>query len=210
MALPRLTAVGLWLACLANFFPGLPQARAPQDAGPVTVLSGGNLLDGTGAPARTGIDIFLSGDRISSIVNSGEQRIPRGATVVDVRGKWVLPGLIDSHVHYESWMPELFLYHGVTSVFDLGNETKEILKQRESLHSGKARGPRLFVTGQSLQGPSPTGSPTGAERSPRNMIRSPEDARAQPPDPGVRRRRPASGDGVGTGVQRASANTMTE
>jgi len=142
----------------------------------LTVLSGGNLLDGTGAPVRSNVDIFLVDDQIEAIVNSGERAIPSGAITIDVREKWVIPGLIDSHVHYKPWMAELFLYHGVTSVFELGNTTEVALRQRETIRQGEAPGPRLFVTGEALRGAGASESGIGEGRR-RGILSSAEEVR---------------------------------
>ena len=44
--------------------------------------------------------IVISGSRIKTLGAAGKTRVPRGATVIDGRGKWVIPGLIDAHVHF--------------------------------------------------------------------------------------------------------------
>src|SRR5687767_6910803 len=65
---------------------------------------------------------FLIQDGIVKQVWSGDAAVqaPAGIQVVDAPGKFIIPGLIDSHVHYAWYEGELFLSHGVTSVFDLG------------------------------------------------------------------------------------------
>ena len=149
-------------------------ATSQSNAG-VTILVGGNLIDGTNAPVRKNVAIVIEQGRIKSIVDSGSVPRPPNATLVDVRDKWIVPGLIDSHTHYQPWMAELFLYHGVTSVFDLGNEMA-ILQQREAIRSGAVRGPRLFVTGQGLEGPV-SGPQMNAQL--RYTVKSAEEARAK-------------------------------
>jgi len=63
----------------------------------------------------------------------------------------LLPGLIDLHVHYDGWMPELFLAHGVTSIVDLASHDW-VFAQREGIAKGKIPGPRLFVSGFAFDG----------------------------------------------------------
>jgi len=163
----RLAQNAVFSLALLTFCSSPPGIEPVLNSQTVTILSGGNLLDGTGAPIRENVDIFLVEGRIEAIVDSGERPIPPNASVTDGRGKWILPGLIDSHVHYRAWMPELFLYHGVTSVFDLGNETEWVLGQRDAIREKKVQGPRLFVTGRALRGPSPAAStgPAGSQRT---------------------------------------------
>lgn len=174
-----LKSIGLFLVCLSSPFALPAQTKGAESGAAVTVLYGGNLIDGTGAAVRTNVDIFIAGDRITDIVSSSERRIPGGSNVIDVRGKWIIPGLIDSHVHYDPWMADLFLYHGVTSVFDTGNETKAILEQREAIRSGRVKGPRLFVCGEALRGLPPVGSGAEGGETARDAIKSAEDARVR-------------------------------
>ena len=92
----RLTALALF-ALLA----GCAQDLRPI-AEPVTAIVGANVVhperDRTTAIERDRT-IIVSGNRIRSIEPSGGP-IPAGATVVDAKGKWVIPGLIDGHVHF--------------------------------------------------------------------------------------------------------------
>jgi len=100
--------------------------------------------------------IVLEDDRIKAIVPSGETWTPPAASErVDARGRFVIPGLIDGHVHLvhilfslqisaEELFP-LFLAHGVTSVRDTGDEitTQQKLADYAQLHPERA--PRVFL-----------------------------------------------------------------
>jgi imidazolonepropionase-like amidohydrolase len=77
-------------------FPSAPGEVAP--AGPL-LLRDVTLVDGTGAPARRGVDVLVSDGRIEAI---GEGLSHPGAHELPVRGQTVLPGLIDGHVHLAS------------------------------------------------------------------------------------------------------------
>ena len=74
---------------------------------------------------------------------------------MDITGRFVLPGLIDVHVHYFEWMGELFLAHGVTTVKDVGNDIAWIASTRDEVECGRAHGPRIFFTGNGLDIPPP-------------------------------------------------------
>ena len=106
-----------------------------------------NVRDGTLIP---GAVVVIEGDRIASVTPGGQP--PAGATVVDARGKYVLPGLIDAHVHYMDWAPELFLAHGVTTAIETGGSDWTLV-QRDGIAMGKIPGPRLFSGGGSIRGP---------------------------------------------------------
>ena len=60
--------------------------------------------------------------------------------MVDLDGRFVLPGLIDVHVHYFEWMGELFLAHGVTTVKDVGNDIAWIASTRDEIEAGTRQG----------------------------------------------------------------------
>ena len=88
-----------------------------------TLLRGGQIVDGSGAPARVG-DVLLDGERIAS-VGSIDAADRRAATVVDCSGLVVAPGFIDVHTHYDAqvfWDPDLTpsSWHGITTVV-MGN-----------------------------------------------------------------------------------------
>lgn len=80
----------------------LPLAAAAAPA-PITVINGATIVH----PSRTGAavveegaTIVISGDRIQFAGSGITLELPQGATIIDARGKWVIPGLIDSHVHF--------------------------------------------------------------------------------------------------------------
>jgi len=70
-----------------------------QTAGP-TVILGPTIIDGTGRSAIKNGAIVIDGGRIRDIGPRGNVRIPSGAKTIDARDKWVIPGLIDAHVHF--------------------------------------------------------------------------------------------------------------
>src|SRR5207244_8260006 len=110
------------------------------------LIQGATLIDGTGKPPIVDARILIEGNVIRQIWNGTEAapNMPPGTQVVDARGKFVIPGLIDSHVHYRPYMGEMFLAHGVTAVFDLGNPLAWQTAVKKGLNSGKIRGPRFY------------------------------------------------------------------
>ena len=63
----------------------------------VVLIKGGTLIDGTGAAATTGADVLIEGKTIKSVGKAIQA--PTNATIIDAKGKTVMPGLIDSHIH---------------------------------------------------------------------------------------------------------------
>jgi imidazolonepropionase-like amidohydrolase len=126
----------------------LPRA-ATESATATTAIMGGTLIDGRGGPPMPDAVIVLRGDRIVSVGPRGRIAIPRGATVIDARGRWVLPGMIDNHVHaggvtaLAEWTRA-----GVTTLVDNGSRiAPDELKRRAALQPGA---PRLFTSGPIL------------------------------------------------------------
>lgn len=138
--------------CLTASLPGVPPSGAAAEQ---IVLVGGTLIDGNGgAPVKDAL-VIIEGDRIVKVGIKGKTKYPSTAKVIDVTGKYVLPGLIDMHVHYDGWMGELFLAHGVTTVKDMGNDVEWISAMSTDIDRGKVSGPRLFYVGNGLDAPPP-------------------------------------------------------
>ncbi len=130
---------------------GAPVSRA-------LLIKGGTLIDGTGAPARPSTAVLVSGSTIKEVGPSDALAAAnKGATVIDATGKYVLPGLIDQHVHYVGWETAMYPYYGVTTVYDLGNLTEWIVAQRDDTNAGLIPGPRLYTPGNHLNGPAKSG-----------------------------------------------------
>jgi imidazolonepropionase-like amidohydrolase len=144
---------------------------------PIAIV-GGTLIDGSGrAAVEDTIVVFQSG-RIQEVGKRGEVAIPRGAQVIDAKGKTILPGLIDGHCHYWEWMGELYLAYGVTTCPDINNSPTEwILAQKEGIQKGKIRGPRLWISGHAIDGPRPQGMPEQRWQRGSVIVRTEEEAR---------------------------------
>lgn len=84
LASPRLAAQAAWLE---------PQPR------PVLVL-GGTLIDGSGSAPRHNDAILIVEGRIKLVGPDAEKKAPKDARLIDATDKWILPGLIDGHVHF--------------------------------------------------------------------------------------------------------------
>jgi imidazolonepropionase-like amidohydrolase len=149
-------------------------AVAPSPREPARlVISGATIIDGRGgAPLSDGAVIIEAG-RIGRVGPRSAVGIPAGARVLDATGKFLLPGLIDAHVHLEDvglsdvgelpapWSsPErirelarinarLDLAAGVTTVRDLGS-TDLVLRLRDEIDAGTLAGPRVIAAGRQL------------------------------------------------------------
>ncbi|MDX1499756.1 MAG: amidohydrolase family protein [Woeseiaceae bacterium] len=132
--LPR-TIVLCLLAGAAGF-------AVADDAG-LRVITGATIIDGVSDEALADHALVIEGNTISALLAPGEP-LPRGADVIELDGRFVIPGLIDSHVHWLDWMGELFINHGVTSVVALDN----LPRARREASQAAADVPRLYHSGR--------------------------------------------------------------
>jgi imidazolonepropionase-like amidohydrolase len=152
------TNVGI-LVVLTVITEAAAQARPEQREAPVA-LTHVTVIDGSGRPADPDMTVIIKGDRIATVGRSGAVKIPRDARVVDARGKWLIPGLWDMHVHVdgnERALP-LFVANGVTAVRDMGGsaENFELLKKwRTEIEARTRLGPHVFSAGVILDGSPP-------------------------------------------------------
>lgn len=116
------------------------------------VIEGGTLIDGNGGPPVRDALIVVRGNKIESVSPKGQARYPAASTVLRADGKYILPGLMDAHCHYDDWMPEFMLANGVTSIFEIGGGGGWGLAQREGVGRGKIPGPRIFLAVGSIAG----------------------------------------------------------
>lgn len=113
---------------------------------------GANVWDGTGAPPILDAVILVADGHIEAVGPEGTVRVPRGTQERRVDGKWIIPGLIDSHVHASDWTLTRFLTYGVTSVRNMGGNQRTMVALRDSVMSGLLAGPRLFLSGPIIDG----------------------------------------------------------
>lgn len=119
-----------------------------------TLLKNARLIDGIADQPQERMSILLDGERIAK-VERGDLPTPAGAQAIDLGGKTVLPGLIDTHVHatfMDSESLPLFLAAGVTTVRDVGAKLEKVKQLKSDLNSGKKLGPRMFILGPLLDG----------------------------------------------------------
>jgi imidazolonepropionase-like amidohydrolase len=158
------------LICAGVIALSLPSCVSHQDAD--LVITGVTLIDGTGAPPRTGTTILIHQSRIAEVVRDRDAVIPAEASVIDAAGKYVIPGLADMHVHFSLGAPlprqpgttetvlARKLYYGVTSILALGTSdawTESIRKLRVRRSAGELQAPYIYGTGGhlTLQGTHP-------------------------------------------------------
>ncbi len=143
----------------------LAVAVAPAYAETLAVVNG-TVIDGTGsAPLKRGVVLIKNG-RIAVVGSKREIAIPGGTELIDAKGKYVIPGLIDANLHlyinidaeslirYEDRYYEVILEvaqialkTGQTTVFDTWGPRAALVKARDAINSGEATGSRIFLAG---------------------------------------------------------------
>ncbi|HET9408391.1 MAG TPA: amidohydrolase family protein [Candidatus Sulfotelmatobacter sp.] len=123
-----------------------------------------NVIDTNGGPTQSDMTVIVRGEKIAEVAKSGKARVPAGAHVVDARGKYLIPGLRDMHVHtvFGDWLPRdekvtlpLFVANGITGVRDMGGDLDVLKVWRSQTASGTLLGPRMIIAGPMLDGPVP-------------------------------------------------------
>lgn len=140
------------LAAAASLAPLHAQERAATVA-----LTGVTVIDPSpDAAPLTNQTIIITDGVIRAIGPAGRTRVPRGAQVVNARGKFAIPGLWDMHVHFMNAgvtaLP-LLLAHGVTSVREMGGYIDSTRRWQERMAAGTLAGPRIVTPGPMLESP---------------------------------------------------------
>ena len=127
-------------------------------------ICGATVID-TYTGAKDKRDILIEGERIAEIAPVGSFDIPANIERVDARGRFVIPGLWDAHIHVTRWpeyderLPSLLTAYGITSVRDMGAPLDDILGFREKALQKTALAPRIWFAGPYLNS-SPLWTPT--------------------------------------------------
>jgi len=148
----------------------------------VIALEGATLIDGSGGePVRDALVLVQQG-HIQAVARVNEIPVPRGAQVVNLIGKTIIPGLIDAHAHVERWAAERYLAWGVTTVRDLGaTSTDSAIALKNDFDLGSVLGPRMLTSGAMIDGAPPTYATATAVRTAPEVRRA-VDLRADQPD----------------------------
>jgi cytosine/adenosine deaminase-related metal-dependent hydrolase len=157
----RVSAIGLLLV--------VPELAAQGTRGVVSgtrparlAIRNAMIIEGNGTPALGPFDILLEGNVIANVValdpvalRDGNARRPQADAEIDATGKYVMPGLINLHGHVQEerggkpqpleYNLKLWLASGITTVRDVGSNTRKTLELRESSAAGRVVSPRIVV-----------------------------------------------------------------
>lgn len=122
-------------------------------------ITGALLVDGRGGEPISDSIVLIENGRITAVGKQTEIKIPKGFGIIEARGKTLLPGLWDTHVHatQAEWFP-VSLAAGVTTVRDAANELEFIVPIRDAIKSERLKvAPRLLLAGYIDSGANPLG-----------------------------------------------------
>lgn len=135
----------------------LPPAVAsfvPMEEGQRVVYRGATLIDGTGAPPRPNMAVITNGERIEAVLTVAQLTDAHfaGAAIVDLSGRYLLPGLIDSHQHLATppnrrraaALMRRHVYGGVTALRIMADDLRSIAELAREARTGEIAAPDLY------------------------------------------------------------------
>jgi len=140
---------------------------APSPAAQAVAITGVTIIDVEHARALGPRTVLIEAGRIAAIATPRDARIPADALRVDGRGRFLIPGLVDMHVHLfntfshrtpNDWTFPLFIAQGVTAVREMNTNAAGIAvvdQWRREIGSGERIAPRILAAGIAVYGHSP-------------------------------------------------------
>ena len=137
-------------------------------------LYNANLIDGNNDQVRPETTVIINESRIIDIIDKKDTNIVAkhsfyknhiNATLIDLSGKFIIPGLFDTHAHvagvlensfnqtFSEEMLKQLLAYGVTTIRNPGGPTEQAVELKENAASGKITGPQVFTAGRLLNSP---------------------------------------------------------
>ena len=119
------------------------------------VLKGATIITSKGDEVLQNGDIVVTDNRITAVGRN--VNVPAGARTIDARGKFIVPGFVDTHAHWEfrthdvlepqNWSLIANLAYGVTAGLDVQTSTNDYFAYQDLVETGQSTGQRAFMTG---------------------------------------------------------------
>lgn len=131
-----------------------PAANKP--AARLLAIVGATVIDVNGKSHIADAVVVIEGNKIKSVGPRAKVKVPSGAEIIDATGKYLIPGVIDTHTHSaydgkDSWLSSRFLATGITTVLDTGS-LPPVYELKRRIASGDLQGPRMLVCGPMISG----------------------------------------------------------
>ena len=119
-------------------------------------MKGGRIITMKGGEVIENGDLLITNNRIAALGASGSLTVPESASIIDIRGKTVTPGFVDTHAHMwpywglhknQVWIYSANLAYGVTTTRDPQTATTDVLTYADMVEAGMLHGPRIYSTG---------------------------------------------------------------
>ncbi len=125
---------------------GSPEARP---ANRLWVLKNVTVINGEPPLRQERVDVYVQGNYVVDVAPVSQSHIPDGAEVLDLTGRYVIPGLIEGHVHLRG-LPdrqlEYALRWGITSIRSMGDDASYLREVKTAIEKGELLGPRIFYS----------------------------------------------------------------
>jgi imidazolonepropionase-like amidohydrolase len=164
----------LIIAFIATASTQFAQQAVPVPSGSfaiehVTII---NVETANRTPDQT---VVVTANKITAVGPAAKTKAPAGARTIDGTGKFLIPGIWDTHVHALRLMDRglpLAVYYGVTGIRDMGSTIAQVGEARARVAKGEILSPRLYLAGPPLNGtPDRPGFPPGQQ------VQTPEEGR---------------------------------
>ena len=115
------------------------------------ILVGGTIINPETEFILKNSVVVIRNEKIIKISKKGEFNLPPDIDVIECSGKYIIPGLIDMHIHIEFWSLKYLISYGVTTVRDCGNIIRVMKHFVEKIEKGEFVGPRIFWGNRPLE-----------------------------------------------------------
>jgi len=124
------------------------------------LIHAARLWKGVGEEEQKDIDVLVTGNRIAWIATHNSRPVPGDARIIEAPNSTLLPGLWESHAHpnsdnsiyYGDRLGRLWMLYGITTLRDMADQAYRAVEEKESFLANTATGPRLFATGEAIDG----------------------------------------------------------
>ena len=139
----------IWLLFLLLIV--IPKCKAQTNHSKLTAFTNITLIDVEKSRSLENMTIIISDDKIKSVFPSNSEQIPKSAEILDMTGHYLIPGLIDGHVHLfanknRNTDLEKLLFSGITSLRDMGGDARVYQKLTQSIANGILQSPNIYYS----------------------------------------------------------------